>query len=345
MYNFDEKIDRSNTNAMKLEGYKAYIFGSEKELDFPFKDDEFIHMWVADMEYAVADEILDTIRKRLDRKILGYTGNFDGRLFKSLQKWCRDRYSWEIKEEELLTSDGVVSALEKSISYIVKPGDKVLINTPGYGQFAHATNRVDREYITSPLIKNEDGSYDIDFDDLDEKMGGEDVSLFIFCSPHNPTGRVWTKEELEKIADLVKKHNIWMISDEIHCDIRRANTARHIPFAKIMPDYDKLIICMAASKTFNLAGLKQSSIFVKNKELRNYWKSKYNSSFNPLSLEATIAAYSKGSNWLAEMSDYLDNNFKLMEEFIAKNLDKAIVTRSQATYLAWVDFGKYFKKK
>lgn len=344
MYNFDERIDRTGTNAMKLEGYKSYIFGADDSFELPFKDDEFIHMWVADMEWGVAPEILDAIRDRLDRKILGYTSNLDGSLFNAIKDWCKKRYDWDINKEEFVTSDGVVQAFERIISYVVKPGEKVLFNTPGYGQFALGTERVDREYITSDLIYNGDGTYDIDFEDLDEKMGREDVSLFILCSPHNPTGRVWTHEELEKLAELIKKHNIWVISDEIHCDIRRADAPRHTPFAKILKDYDKLVTCMAASKTFNLAGLQQSAIFIRNEELRDIWKYKYLGTLNPLSNAGTIAAYTKSDNWFNEMNAYLDENFKFMEEYIAENLEKAIVTKSETTYLGWVDFTNYFEE-
>lgn len=344
MYNFDKKIDRTNTNAMKLEGYKSYIFGADDSLELPFKDDEFIHMWVADMEFAVAPEIRRAIKDRLDKEILGYTANYDYRLYKALKKWCKDNYDWDIKEEELVTSDGVIPALERIISYIVPKGDKILFQTPGYGQFSLCAQRTDRDYITSNLIHNANGTYDIDFDDLDEKMGRIDVKLFILCSPHNPTGRVWTNEELEKLAELIKKHDIWVISDEIHCDLRRADAPRHVPFAKILTDYDKLATCMAASKTFNLAGLQQSAIFIKDKKLKEEWKFRYMGLLNPLSYEGTLAAYNEGGKWLSEMSAYLDENFKFMEEYINKNLEKAIVTKSQTTYLGWVDFSKYFEE-
>lgn len=344
MYNFDEIIDRTNTNAMKLEGYKSYIFGADDSFELPFKDNEFIHMWVADMEWAVAPEIIETIKERADKKILGYTANIDDSLFNAVSSWCKEKYDWDINREEFVTSDGVVTAIERIIEYAVPEGKKVLFNTPAYGQFALATERVGREYITSKLIHNKDGSYDIDFADLDEKMGRDDVGLFILCSPHNPTGRIWTKEELEKLADLIKKHHIWVISDEIHCDIRRTHAPKHLPFAKVLKDYDKMATCMATSKTFNLAGLQQSAIFIRNKEVRDMWNYKYMNLLNPLSNAGTIAAYTKGQAWLDEMTAYLDKNFKFMEDFIEENLNKAVVTKSDTTYLGWVDFRNYFEE-
>lgn len=344
MYNFDEKIDRTNTNAMKLEGYKSYIFGADDSLELPYTDEEFIHMWVADMEWAVAPEILEAIKRRVDKKILGYTANYDNRLFEAVQKWCKEKYDWDIKQDELVTSDGVIPALERLISYTVKPGEKILFNTPGYGQFAQCAKRVGRDYITSELIYDGKGGYSIDFDDLDQKMAREDVSLFILCSPHNPTGRIWTDEELKKVAELVRKHNIWVISDEIHCDIRRKGAVRHTPFAKIMTDYDKFAQCMAASKTFNLAGLSQSAIFIRNEEVRDEWKFRYMGLLNPLSYEGTLAAYNEGDQWLEAMTYYLDENFEFMKKFLNKNLDKAIVIDSQTTYLGWVDLKAYFEE-
>lgn len=343
-YNFDQIVDRSGTNALKLEGYKGYIFNSYDSLDLPFNDDEFIHMWVADMEFACAPEILDAIKKRVDRQILGYTINSDSILYDSLSKWCKDRYDFTFEKNHLVTSNGIVPAISNIISYIVKEDEKVLFNTPAYGQFAVACDKNNRNYITSELTKDEKGYYSIDFDDLEKKMSQSDVKLFIFCNPHNPTGRAWTKEELEKIGQLIKKYNLWVISDEIHCDIRRKDAPRHIPLGKVLTDYDKLITCMAVSKSFNIAGLAESSIIIRNENLRKKWKFYNKSAVNPLNHEATIAAYTKGSDWLKECNEYLDDNFKYLDEFFAKNLSKTIISPAQTTYLAWVDFKEYFEE-
>lgn len=340
-YNFDQIVDRANTNAVKLDGYKEYIFHTN-DIKLPYEDSQLIHFWIADMELAVADEILDAIRKRLDRQILGYTTNSDSRLYDALNSWCKDRYDFTFDQKELVISAGVVPAIKQIIGYTVKEGEKVLFNTPSYSQFANATIKNDREYITSDLIKDEKGFYTIDFADLEEKMKREETKLFILCNPHNPTGRAWTKNELEKLAELIRKYDLWVISDEIHCDLRRKDTEKHIPFAKIMGDYDKLITCMAASKSFNIAGLAESSILIRSDELREKWNLDNKNRVNPLSHEATIAAYTKAGQWLDELNDYLDKNFALLNEYFGANLEKAIVTPSQTTYLAWVDLKNYF---
>ena len=343
-YDFDNKVDRSGTNAAKLIGYKSYIFHADDTMELPFKDDEFIHLWVADMEFACAPEILDAIRARLDRQILGYTVNSDSRLYDALNTWCKERYDFEFKREELVLSAGVVPAIVRLISYIVKDNEKVLFNTPAYGQFANACRINQKEYITSDLIKDKDGKYTIDFEDMDKKMAQADVPLFILCNPHNPTGRSWSEEELEKITELIKKHDMWVISDEIHCDLRRADAPKHIPLGKVMPDYDKLITCMAASKSFNIAGLSESSIIIRNEKLRKQWLFYSDGLVNPLSHEGTIAAYTKGSDWLKECNEYLDGNFELVNTYLKEELPEIIITPSETTYLAWVDFSNYFEE-
>lgn len=343
-YNFDKRIDRTNTNALKMEGYKGYIFHADDSFKLPFADDEFIHLWVADMEFATPIEIRDAIKERLDKEILGYTGNMDDRLYDAFRSWCKDRYDFTFNKEELVISKGVVPALINIIGYVLEDDEKVLFNTPAYGQFANACRMNEKDFVTSPLIKNEDGSYDLDFDDLDEKMARDDVKIFILCNPHNPTGRAWSEEELNKLAELIEKHDVWLISDEIHCDLRRKDAKGHIPVAKVMPNYDKLITCMAASKTFNIAGLQQSNILIRNEELRKTWLHYNKTNVNPLSHEATIAAYSKCDKWLEELTLYLDGNFKFLDEFIKENLPEAILTPAETTYLAWVDFKNYFEE-
>ena len=343
-YNFDQVIDRSGTNAMKLEGYKQYIFHADDSLVLPYKDEDFIHLWVADMEFGVAPEILDAIRARLDKQILGYTQNSDSRLYDALSSWCKKMYDFDFNKDDLMISNGVVPAIKRIISYTLNDGEKVLFTTPSYGQFAAACVKNNKEYVKSDLIKDEDGYYNLDFEDLEEKMKRDDVKLFILCNPHNPTGRAWSKEELTRIADLIRKYDLWVISDEIHCDLRRENTAKHIPLAKIMDDYDKIITCMSASKSFNIAGLAQSSILIRNEELKEKWLFDSGNSVNPLSHEATIAAYTKADQWLLECNKYLDENFKFLNNFLEDNLADAIVTQSETTYLARVDFSKYFEK-
>lgn len=210
-------------------------------------------MWLADMELATAPEICDAMKARIDKRIFGYTKMFAPGYYEALSAWCRKLYGWEFPKEELVFSDGVVSAFYQLAELVLEPGDKILTHTPAYRQFGGAAeyNRV--ELVASPLVSNR-GCFTIDFQDFEKKAADPKVKVLIFCNPHNPTGRIWTEEELKKIAEIVEKYDLWVISDEIHCDLLRQGR-RHIPMGKIMPDYRKLVTCMSASKTFNLAGL------------------------------------------------------------------------------------------
>ena len=244
MYNFDEVIDRKNTNAMNIEGFRDYIFHADASMKFPYKDDEFVRMWVADMEFATPECVINGMRKRLDRRIFGYTRVFDPKYFEAFSSWCKRRYDWTFDKEELVMSNGIIPALYELVDYITKPDEKVIFLTPSYAYFKYAADFHDRECVCSNLIDN-DGYYTIDYQDLDKKCADPKTTLFILCNPHNPTGRVWKKEELEKLGEIIEKHQMWVISDEIHCDLRRTGMV-HIPLGKVMPDYDRLITCMIA---------------------------------------------------------------------------------------------------
>lgn len=339
MSRFDEQIDRKNTDAMSVEGFRSYIF-RDKKMQFPFPDDEFIRMWVADMDFAVADEILDAIRSRLDLKILGYTALYDDSYYNIFSKWCSDRYGWEFDKKHLVISSGVVDAVNDITGLIAEPFDKVVFNTPSYGPFKGAAERNGLEYICSPL-KKEDGRFVLDYEDLENKL--KDAKIYIFCNPHNPTGRSWTRDELEKISDIIKRNNVWVISDEIHCDLLRTGL-KHTVLSEVMNGYDRIITCMSPSKTFNLAGLKFSNIIIENDQLSRKWKKTHSGDVNPLSLAAAQAAYEKGSRWLDELKEYLDNNFDILKRHIKNSLPQAEFTVPEATYLAWIDLGRYFSK-
>lgn len=340
MYNFDEIIDRQHTNAMNTDGFRGYIFHGDKTMTFPYKDEEFIRMWVADMEFATPDVVIDGIKARLDRRIFGYTSIFDDDYYNAFVGWCKTRYDWTFPQEELVTSNGIIPALYALVEYICKADEKVMFLTPSYTYFKYAADKAHLESVCCDLVNN-DGYYTIDFEDLERKASDPKTTMFIFCNPHNPTGRVWTQSELEKIADIMERHNVWVISDEIHCDLLRCNQ-HHIPMGKVMPDYSKLITCMAPSKTFNLAGLRISNIMIRDEGIRNIWMESYYNSDNPLSIAATQAAYEKGMPWLNELCAYLDENFRFTEEYLAQHLPKAKFKISEATYLAWVDLSAYF---
>ncbi|MCD8196719.1 MAG: PatB family C-S lyase [Lachnospiraceae bacterium] len=338
MYDFDEIIDRRNTNALNTDGFRGYIFHAGPEKVFPYKDEEFVRMWVADMEFAVAPEIIEEIQKRVDRKIFGYTGVYDDGYFQSFCKWCVDHYDWEPKQEELCFSPGIIPALYQLVENLCTADEKILINTPSYGYFLHAAEYSNIEALQSPLLKNEKGEFFLDYEDFEAKCADPKCKVMFWCNPHNPTGRVWTAEELTRIGQIVQKYNLWIISDEIHCDLTRRGQT-HIPMAKIMPDYPKLITCMAPSKTFNLAGLAFSNILIRAPATGERFKDrdKLFGMVNPISLTAAKAAYDRGGNWHEALRSYLDDNFTFVKDYLTKHIPKAVMNISEATYLAWVD--------
>jgi cystathionine beta-lyase len=217
----------------------------------------------------------------------------------------------------------------------------VLIMTPSYAYFKHAADFNGRKLICSAL-KNEDGFYTMNLEDLRKKAADDRTVLCIFCSPHNPSGRVWTEEELEAFGQICVENGLWIISDEIHCDLLRAGK-KHIPLAKLFPDYSRLVTCMAPSKTFNLAGLMLSNIVIPDEGLRMTWKARHYSFENPLSIAAAQAAYTRGDEWLSQLSVYLDENFEYTRSYLARHLPEAKFRISEATYLAWVDVGVYLQ--
>jgi len=339
MYNFDELIDRKNTNAMNTDGFRSYIFHADETMTFPYKDEEFIRMWVADMEFATPDVVIDGIRARLDKRIFGYTRVFDNAYYEAFSAWCR-RYDWRFEKKHLVMSNGIIPALYELVNYITKPDEKVLFLTPSYAYFKYAADFNSREAVCCDLLNN-DGYYAIDFEDLECKAADEKTTLFILCHPHNPSGRIWREAELQKMAQIIEKHKLWVISDEIHCDLIRVNQA-HIPLGKIMPDYNRLITCMAPSKTFNMAGLMISNVIIRNDDLKALWLSRHYNFDNPLSIAAAQAAYEKGEVWLEELRSYLDRNFAYTQQYLEQYLPKAKFRISEATYLAWVDVSAYF---
>lgn len=341
MYNFDEVIDRRHTNAMNTDGFRGYIFHADDSMTFPYKDEEFIRMWVADMEFATPDVVIDGMRERLDKRIFGYTRVFEKSYYDALAAWCKARYDWSFDRKELVMSNGIIPALFELVEYICKPDEKVLFLTPSYAYFKYAAEAGNREYVCSDLVY-EDGRYSIDFDDFAKKAADKKTSLLILCNPHNPSGRVWTEEELKGLARIIEANGLWVISDEIHCDLLRCNQ-KHIPLGKVMPDYQRLVTCMAPSKTFNLAGMMISNVMIRDEGLRSVWLDKHYNFDNPLSIAAAQSAYEKGQPWLEELRVYLDENFRFTQEYLAEHLPKAKFRISEATYLAWVDLNEYFE--
>lgn len=344
-YNFDEIICRKDTNSTNYEGWKSqvYIDKNCKE-SFRYSENEIIRMWVADMDFATPPEVLNAIRDRLDARILGYSQVYDESYWRVLEKWFLKHYKWQIKTEHLVFSPGVVPALNRLVGLLTEADENVLISTPSYTPFQSATLLNNRQIFYNALVKN-NGTYEIDFDDLTAQISdpSKNIKLFILCNPHNPTGRVWSKNELLRLGEICLKQDIWIISDEIHCDLLRIGK-KHIPLASLFPGSDKIITCTAPSKTFNMAGNVLSHLFIPNQTIRNKWQHLYNDLLSPLSIAATKAAYEKGEKWLEALKTYLDESFVFLKEKLKEELPLAKFTVPESTYLAWVDISAYQHK-
>lgn len=332
-YNFDEIIDRSGTSATKMESLPKGC------------PDDALPLWVADMDFGCAEPILKALHERIDKKIFGYTMYDTDECLGAVLNWYKKRYGWEEQKENLFFCGGIVSAYAVLLNLLTKEGEGVVIQRPIYYPFTMKANSNGRQIVDSPLIYA-DGNYTIDFDDLDKKMAEPNNKVLVFCSPHNPAGRVWTEEEIRKVVDICKKYDKWIICDEIHCDLLRCGMTFH-PILKVAPDYaDRIAVCTAPSKTFNLAGMKTSNIVIHNKELQAAWKELIGGKLSmngagTLGLTAMIAAYNEGEEWLEQLKEYLDGNFAYIDAFLKEHLPKAHMVPSEGTYLAWIDFNGY----
>ena len=340
-YNFDEIIERRNTNAFSNEGFRSYLFGNYGNLEFPIADEDLIKMWVADMEFRTAPEIIDSVKNRINHGIFGYTLSSDESYSKAIVNWIEKRHNFRFDHEHIVDAKGVIPALFYLISKICKQGDKALIMTPSYAFFKHAAdaNNIELEY--TKLI-NENGHFFMDFTDIETKVRDKKLTCLIFCNPHNPTGRVWIEDELKKLGDLCFENNVTIISDEIHCDLVREGV-EFIPFQKVFPNSDQIVTCISASKTFNLAGMLMANTIIPNEELRNLWLTDNLPIQNPLSMAAYKAAYTVGDSWLEALTKYLDFNFMEVDRFLKRRLPKAKFIIPESTYLAWINVDEYFQ--
>ena len=343
-YDFDEIIDRKHTNALNTDGFRGYIFHDfEGKKTFPFKDDEFVRMWVADMEFAMCPAIIQAIKDRDDKRIIGYSQVFEPEFFQAYNSWCEKMYGWTYPKEEICFSLGIIPALYTLVDLLLGDYDYAIINTPAYGYFQHPIDERHKHAIHNKLKCDAQGNWTIDFDALEKDASNPFAKLLIWCNPQNPTGRVWTEEELRKVAAIVEKHNLWIISDEIHCDLLRQGV-KHIPMAKIMPEYKKLITCTSVSKAFNMAGMMFAEIIIRDKGLRDLYigtTNAYAMNVNPLSIAAHQAAYEHGSEWLDQLKTYLDGNFQFVKDTLDRELPDITFQIPQATYLAWVNMNPY----
>ena len=329
-YDFNETVDRTGTASIKLEAGEKVN---------PYLPKEHIPLWVADMDFACAPEILRAMHERLDRRILGYT-NLSGDCEASACRWMERRFGWKPEQEQIVFSAGIVSALFAAVARLTKPGDEVCFLTPAYHPFDDAVKKQGRVPVYSRMIRK-DGEWTIDFADLSAKLSRPNCALFFHCNPHNPTGRVFTETELTRLGKLCFANDVMVISDEIHEDLTRVGM-QHIPLAKLFPLEKRIITCTSPSKSFNLAGNNHAHLFIPDDALRRDWtKNYYNGHPSALSNQATIAAYDRSEDWLEELRVYLDGNFAMMKQLLDERLPKAVFSIPQGTYLAWVDLSGY----
>ena len=327
-YDFDRIVDRRNTDCLKYDF--AVQRGRPKDV-LPF--------WVADMDFSIAQEIEDALVKRCQHGIFGYSEATDG-YFAALQNWYLKHFNWQVQRPWLIKTPGVVFALAMAVKAFTEPGDGVLVQQPVYYPFTEVIRDNDSEVVNAPLALV-NGHYEIDFADLEQKLANPKVKLMFLCSPHNPVGRVWAKEELLKVGDLCLKYNVITVSDEIHSDFVWDDNA-HTPFATLGEEYQQnCIVCTAPSKTFNLAGLQVSNIFIPNQKLRRAFRKQIDaagySQLNTLGLVACQAAYAYGEEWLTQVKAYIRSNITFVDDYLKQNLPQIKMLPIEGTYLVWLD--------
>ncbi|MBQ6512574.1 MalY/PatB family protein [Methanobrevibacter sp.] len=314
-YDFESAIDRKGTNSLKWDLF-----------------DDDVPMWVADMDFKVAPAIENAILKRANHPVYGYTIVPD-ELFQAYIGWWDRRYGFKMSREDMLYSIGVMPSISSMIRCLTDVGDNILIQTPVYHVFFYVIEENNRNVLENPLIYD-NGEYKIDFDDLDEKLS--ESKLMILCNPHNPIGKIWSKSDLARIGELCKKHDVILISDEIHCDLTNPGV-KYNPFESS----DNVITCLSPSKSFNIAGFQSSIVHTKNAELlekiKNQMHVDNSDSCNVFATAAVIAAYDESEEWLEELKDVLYENKQIVKDYLACELPVIKLVECDATYLLWLD--------
>lgn len=325
-YNFDEAVDRKNTDSLKWD---------VKENELP--------MWVADMDFRTAPAVIEAVKKRAAHGVYGYN-IVPEEWYESVIGWWERRHAYRIPKDKLIFCTGVVPAISSLVRKLTTPHENVVVQTPVYNIFFNSIINNGRRILPSPL-KYDGGSYGIDWADLENKLADPETTLMIVCNPHNPVGKIWDKDTLARIGSLCKKHHVTVVSDEIHCDITEPEL-NYVPFASASEECAEIsVICISASKAFNLAGLQSAAVYTNNEALFNKVNRALNTDEvaepNTFAVCATVAAFNEGGEWLDELKKYISDNKKEVKKFIEKNLPKIKVIPSEATYLVWLDCNAY----
>lgn len=328
-YNFDEIIDRRNTDCLK------YDFAAERG-----KPKDVLPLWVADMDFRTAPGIIERAVADAGIGIYGYTESKED-YFQAIANWYRTYFDWKVERRWLVKTPGIVFAIGVAIQALTEKGDAVMIQQPVYYPFSETVIDSDRRLVNNALVLR-DGHYEIDFEDFEKKIKEEEVKIFVLCSPHNPVGRVWTKEELLRIGEICLKYDVKVVSDEIHSDFVYEGR-KHLVFTTVDPRFEEIsIVCTAPSKTFNMAGLQVSNIFIPNTQIRRAFRKQMSavgySQINMIGLHACKAAYETGRDWLEELKIYLKGNLDFVRDYLEKNLPRIKLIEPEGTYLIWLDF-------
>lgn len=326
---FDKIVERRGTGSLK------YDFAAKWGMP-----EDVLPLWVADMDFETSSYVVDALAQRLQHGIFGYTESGEG-YFEAVKDWMMRRHSWQVQEDWLVKTPGVVFALAMAVKAYTEPGDGVLIQQPVYYPFSQVIRENGRKVVNNPLYLGDDNRYHIDFEDFERKLVEEKIKLFILCSPHNPVGRVWTGEELCHLGDLCVRHHVIVISDEIHADF--VFQGKHQVFAGLKKEYEPIsVICTAPSKTFNLAGLVLSNIFIPDEELRRKFCGQMDgagtSQIGTMGIIACEAAYGKGEEWYQAMHRYVKDNIDYISQYTKEKLPGVHMVEHEGTYLVWLDF-------
>lgn len=322
--NFDDGVNRINTNSVKYDKYKEN-FNTDK--------DDIIPMWIADMDFKTCDEITKALQTKLITGNLGYD-TVNG-YYEAVEDWMKKRHGLKITKEDIVYTPGVVTAINFLIKILVKENDKVLVQSPVYHSFFRVLNENNCDIVQSELELN-NNRYEINFEEFERQIS-TGVKVFILCNPHNPVGRVWEKEELERLVEICESYKVFIISDEIHSDLIFKGY-KHNSLTTVSPYYkDNIVTLTAPSKTFNLAGLYTSNVIITNEKIRKKYKDLFSTDPNVLGAVALIAAYTKGEKWLEELLVYIENNYNYVNDYISKNIPKIKVTKQEGTFLTWLD--------
>ena len=326
---FDKVVDRKNTSCLK------YDFAVKRGMPA-----DILPLWVADMDFKTSSYIQDAVAAQAEHGIYGYTESGDS-YFEAVQSWFFTHYDWKVEEKWLVKTPGVVFALAMAVQAFTQENDAVMIQQPVYYPFSGVIKDNGRRIIDNTLVQDEAGSYHMDLADFEEKIIREKVKLFFLCNPHNPVGRAWTREELEKIGDICYKHHVLIVSDEIHADF--VYNRKHQVLVNLKKEYEEITItCTAPSKTFNIAGLQVSNIFIPDNQLRHRFKRQIAASgysqLNAAGLAACEAAYRYGEEWYNGVKAYIRENISFTKKFLEERIPKVKMLEPEGTYLVWVDF-------